>query len=64
MLRGDAEKEKWTSIDYHYMTEELESDDDSVIRQHKLQWRSQGWLSAMPVIAIKYAPLLFAILQS
>ena len=42
MLRGDAEKEKWTSIDYRYMTEESESDDDSVIRQHKLQWRSQG----------------------
>ena len=41
-LKGEAEKEKWSSIDHRYMTDESESDEEDVVRQHKLQWRSQG----------------------
>ncbi len=37
MLKIDAEKQKWSSIDYQYMTDESESDDESTIWQHKLQ---------------------------
>ena len=34
------EEEKWSQIDYRYMTEESDSED--YVRQHKLEWRSQG----------------------
>ena len=36
------EKEKWSLIDYNYMTEESGDEDSDVIRQHKLVWRSEG----------------------
>ena len=39
-LKKEKEREKWSQIDYRYMTEESDSDD--VIRQHKLTWRSES----------------------
>ena len=34
----------WMEIDFRYMMEESEGEDD-IIRQHKLQWRSRGTYS-------------------
>ena len=36
------EREKWSQIDYRYMTEE--SDSENVVYLHKLTWRSEGEL--------------------
>ena len=37
-----TEKEKCLTIDHLYMTEEWSSENEDLIRQHKLTWRSQG----------------------
>ena len=38
----EHEKEKWSAINYHFMTDE--SDEEDVVFQHKLVWRSEGIL--------------------
>ena len=38
-LKKDKEREKWMQIDYRYMTEESDMDEERV-GQHKLPWRS------------------------
>ena len=40
-LRNPKQAERWASIDYRYMTEESEGEEDK-IHQHVLPWRSQG----------------------
>ena len=47
-IKNDDEKGKWCSISHKYMTEESESDGETV-RQHKLRWRSDGMKLAMMV---------------
>ena len=42
-LKNEQESEKWSQIDFQYMTEESDGDDDC-ISQHKLTWRSSGIL--------------------
>ena len=37
----EREKEKWSSIDYRFMTYESDTEED-VVLQHKLVWRSEG----------------------
>lgn len=39
-LRNEKERERWMQIDYRYMTEESDMDEDKV-GQHKLPWRSK-----------------------
>ena len=41
-LKYPEEKEKWLTIDYNYMTKQSPSENEDVIRQHKLTWHSQG----------------------
>ena len=40
-LRSNKEREKWMQIDYHYMMEESDIDEEKV-GQHKLPWRSNS----------------------
>lgn len=42
MLKSKREKERFQGIDYSYMTEESMSENEDTVRQHKLQWRSDG----------------------
>ena len=39
----EHEKEKWSTIDYHYMTDESDTK-EGVVLQHKMVWRSEGTL--------------------
>ena len=41
VLKKTRESEMWSEIDYKYMTEESEGEDDT-IKQHKLPWRSRS----------------------
>ena len=45
-------EERWTAIDFQYMTEE--SDGEEQVRQHKLPWRSEGRLVVCTVSAVMY----------
>ena len=40
MLKKDRERSFWDEIDYHFMTEESEGEDHTVVR-HMLPWRSE-----------------------
>ena len=40
-LRNEKERERWMQIDYRYMTEESDMDEDKV-GQYKLPWRSNS----------------------
>ena len=40
MLKKDRERSFWNAIDYRFMTEESEGEDDTVVR-HMLPWRSE-----------------------
>ena len=40
-LRNEKEREKWKEIDYRFMTEESDVDEEAVA-QHKLPWRSES----------------------
>ena len=42
-LKNERESEKWSQVDFQYMTKESDRDDDC-ISQHKLTWRSAGLL--------------------
>ena len=45
-------RERWSQIDFHFMTDESDLDDDSVA-QHKLPWRSESkFLKYMYCIAL------------
>ena len=37
----DHKKEKWSTIDYQFMTDESDTE-EGVVLQHKLIWRSEG----------------------
>ncbi|CAI8019518.1 hypothetical protein GBAR_LOCUS11729 [Geodia barretti] len=39
VLKKEKKRERWTAIDFKYMTEE--SDGEEQVRQHKLPWRSE-----------------------
>ena len=45
-LRSNKEREKWMQIDYHYMTEESDIDEEKV-GQYKLPWRSNSKLCTL-----------------
>lgn len=39
----NKEKDRWSKVDFRYMTEESDASDDSnTVYQHKLVWRSEG----------------------
>ena len=40
MLKKDCEQSFWNAIDYRFMTEESEGEDDTVLH-HMLPWRSE-----------------------
>ena len=46
MLKKDQERSFWDAIDYHFMTEESEGEDDTVVR-HMLPWRSDCKLASL-----------------
>lgn len=51
-LRTQKERERWGQINFHFMTDESDLDDDSVA-QHKLPWRSESkFLKYMYCIAL------------
>ena len=57
-LKKEKEREKWSQIDYRYMTEESDSDD--VIRQHKLTWRSESEFNTLVLnYVLKFLYLFF-----
>ena len=51
-MRKEKERERWTAIDFEYMTEE--SDGEEQVRQHKLPWRLEGRLVVFAVSAVLY----------
>ena len=53
-MKKEKERERWTAIDFEYMTEE--SDGEEQVRQHKLPWRSEGRLVVFAVSAVLYIP--------
>ena len=46
MLKGDRERSCWDSIDYQFMKDESEGEDDKLVR-HLLPWRSECKLCSL-----------------
>ena len=53
MLKKEKERERWAAIDFQYMTDE--SDGEEQVRQHKLPWRSECRCAVSAVLYDAYS---------